>query len=68
MKVQEIRKGIFRITAAANELSLLVAGARMSLALMQKDPQAATDESRLGLEKVLSDFDRAMGARRQGDD
>ncbi|MFP5297641.1 MAG: hypothetical protein ACLGHL_01480 [Actinomycetota bacterium] len=64
MKVDEVRDGVFTITATAHEISLLMAGARMSLAVMRSDPHASADAA-VGLEKVLDDFDRAMAARRE---
>ena len=64
MKVEETRPGVFTIVATAHELSALLAGARMSVSLMETDPSGATEEARLALETVLTDFDRALGRAR----
>jgi hypothetical protein len=44
-------------------LSAILAGARMSLALMESDPSGATDEARAALASVLADFDAALARR-----
>ena len=64
MKVEQTRPGVFTIVAAAHELSALVAGARMSVSLMETDPSGATEEARKALESVLDDFDRALARAR----
>ena len=66
MKVEETRPGVFTIVATAHELSALVAGARMSVSLMETDATGATDEARQALEVVLADFDRALERARGG--
>jgi hypothetical protein len=63
--VEETRPGVFTIVATAHEVSALVAGARMSLSLMETDPSGATAEARATLEMVLSDFDRALARARE---
>jgi hypothetical protein len=65
MKLDEPRPGVFEVTVTAHELSAVLAGARMSLALMESDPSGASEEARIALERVLSDFDAAL-ARRAG--
>jgi hypothetical protein len=60
MKLEQPRPGVYQVTVTAHELSALLAGARMSLALMESDPSGATDEARTSLAAVLSDFDRAL--------
>jgi hypothetical protein len=65
MKLQEIRPGVFQSTLTAHELSALLAGARMSLAMMEQDRSGSTDEARAVLTRVLEDFDAAL-ARRAG--
>jgi hypothetical protein len=60
MKVEETRPGVFSIVATAHELAALVAGARMSVSLMETDTSGVTDEARKALEAVLADFDRAI--------
>ena len=66
MKVEETRPGVFEIVATAHEVSALVAGARMSLSLMETDPTGATTEAKAALETVLADFDRALARARSG--
>jgi len=66
VKVEETRPGVFTIVATAHELSALLAGARMSVSLMETDPSGATEEARRALEAVLADFDRALGKARGG--
>jgi hypothetical protein len=65
MKVEELRPGVFQGTFTAHELSALLAGARMSLALMEQDPSGSTAEAREALASVLAGFDEAF-ARRAG--
>jgi predicted DNA-binding transcriptional regulator YafY len=66
MKVEETRPGVFAIVATAHELSALLAGARMSVSLMETDPSGATEKARQSLEAVLADFDRALSQARGG--
>jgi predicted DNA-binding transcriptional regulator YafY len=65
MRLDEQRPGVFQATMTAHELSALLAGARMSLAIMASDPSGATEEARAALGAVLSDFDAAL-ARHAG--
>jgi hypothetical protein len=65
MRLEEIRPGVFQSTLTAHELSALLAGARMSLALMEHDPSGSTAEARDALSSVLDNFDEAL-ARRAG--
>lgn len=71
MKVEEIKPRVFTLTMTAHELSVLLAGARMSLDIMDADPGSATAEARSALSSVLKDFDRALkggaGTERAGD-
>lgn len=66
MKLFEVRPGVFEATITAHELSAVLAGARMSLALMENDPTGATDEARANLAAVLADFDTALARSRRG--
>jgi len=66
VKIEESRPGVFTIVATAHELSALLAGARMSVSLMETDPTGVTDEAREALETVLADFDRALERARGG--
>jgi len=66
MKLEEIRSGTFSATLTAHELSTLLAGARMSLSLMESAPDTATERARSALQSVLSDFDAALARTRRG--
>ena len=57
MKLEEPRSGVFTATLTAHELSVLLAGARMSLSLMETDPAGGTERARKALDQVLADFD-----------
>jgi predicted DNA-binding transcriptional regulator YafY len=60
VKIAELRPGVYDATMTAHELSALLAGARMSLSLMEQDPTGATAEARAALASVLADFDAAL--------
>jgi hypothetical protein len=60
VRLRETRPGVFTIDMTAHELSVLLAGARMSLSFIDSDPAGATPEARLALESVLRDFDAAL--------
>lgn len=60
MTLEQPRPGILVTTMTVHELSILVAGARMSLSFMAEDTSGATQEARQALETVLRDFDRAL--------
>jgi len=64
MKLEEIRPGVFSATLTAHELSVLLAGARMSLSLMETDQEGSTDRARSTLETVLAGFDSALARAR----
>jgi hypothetical protein len=59
MKLAEVRPGVFTATMTAHELSVLVAGARMSLAMTRLDENDA-NQMRPALEAVLEAFDAAV--------
>jgi hypothetical protein len=59
MRIERARENVFTVTATGQELSTLVAAARMALEAMssaREPPPAAVLDA---LERVLSDFDRA---------
>jgi len=58
VRVARARENVFEVTATGQELSALVAGARLALDVMRAapDPPAAAIEL---LERVLRDFDGA---------
>ena len=59
MKVARIRENVFDVTATSQELSALVAAARMAFEAMLDDPRAPEEGVRL-LERVLADYDAAI--------
>jgi len=59
MKVARVRENVFNVTATGQELSALVAAARMALEAMLDDPHAPAGAIRL-LERVLADYDAAI--------
>ncbi len=58
MRVEQTRENVFTVTATGQELSALVAGARLALDAMRASPEAPTTAIEL-LGQVLDDFDRA---------
>jgi hypothetical protein len=64
MKLEEPRSGIFMATLTGHELSALLAGARMSLSLMESGAPDAGERGRAALERVLSDFDDQLAKLR----
>jgi hypothetical protein len=67
MKLEERRQGVFTTTLTAYELSTLLAGARMSLTLMETDPAGSTERARDALQKVLADFDEELARLRKAE-
>ena len=59
MRVERTRDNVFTVVATAQELSALVAGARMSLELMRSSAEPRSAEAAGLLERVLRDFDHA---------
>jgi hypothetical protein len=64
VKVEQTRPNVFTLTATSHELSALIAAARITLDAMRDDPAAppALIES---LERILRDYDAALGQGRQ---
>ena len=60
MKLEAGRPGVYTVTLTSHELSALLAGARMSLSLMETDPAGTTTEARAALSRVLEDFDHEL--------
>ena len=58
VRVERNRENVFTVTATGQELSALVAGARLALDAMRASPEAPTTAIEL-LGRVLGDFDRA---------
>jgi hypothetical protein len=65
VKVEQTRANVFTLTATSQELSALVAAARMALDMMRGDPQAPPEPIQ-ALERILSDYDAALGRGRKG--
>lgn len=59
MRIERARENVFTVTATSQELSALVAGARMALEAMRSAPEPPPREALEILERVLGDFDRA---------
>ena len=59
MRIERARENVFTVTATSQELSALVAGARMALEAMRAAPEPPPAEALQILERVLGDFDRA---------
>jgi hypothetical protein len=66
MRVERVRANVFTITATSQELSALVAGARMALEAMRAAPEPPPAEALEILEPVLADFDRARERLSEG--
>jgi hypothetical protein len=58
VRVERARENVFEVSATGQELSALVAGARLALDVMRASPEPPADAIAL-LERVLGDFDRA---------
>jgi hypothetical protein len=59
MRIEQSRENVFTVTATSQELSALVAAARMALDVMLDDPHAPPEAIRI-LERVLADYDTAL--------
>ena len=59
VRIERSRENVFTLVATGQELSALVAGARMALQAMQSAPERAPAEGVAMLERVLGDFDAA---------
>jgi len=66
VKLESPRPNVFALTATSQELSALVAAARMAYEAMLDDPKAPHELVRL-LGRVLREYDAALG-RLEGDD
>ena len=61
MRIERARANVFTVTATSQELSVLVAAARMALEAMQSAPNPPPPEAVDALRRVLSEFDTARG-------
>ena len=59
MRIERARENVFTLTATSQELSALVAGARMALEAMRSAPEPPPPEVIEILGRVLADFDHA---------
>ena len=59
MRIERARENVFTVTATSQELSALVAAARMAFEAMRSAPEPPPAEVLDALERVLADFDRA---------
>ena len=59
MRVERLRDNVFTVTATSQELSALVAGARMALNAMEAAPEPPPPEALQTLQRVLADYDSA---------
>jgi hypothetical protein len=57
VRIERSRENVFTVTATSQELSALVAGARMALEAMRGAPEPPPAEAMELLERVLRDFD-----------
>ena len=61
MRIEQARDNVFTVTATSQELSALIAAARMALNAMRSAPEPPPPEALDSLERVLADFDSARG-------
>lgn len=68
MRFTHTRANVVTLVATSQELSALIAGARMALALLRADPDAPDEAQRLGtlLARVLAEYDTALKRAEQG--
>ncbi len=66
MKLEQTRPNVFTLTAAPQELSALVGGARMALEAMERDPGAPPELVSL-LRRILDEYDAALARLRDDD-
>jgi hypothetical protein len=59
MHIERSRENVFTVTATIQELSALVAGARMALEAMRSAPEPPPPPAVEVLERVLREFDLA---------
>jgi hypothetical protein len=66
MKLERVRPNVFSVTVASQELSALIAAARLAVDTMRADPNAPREALQL-LERILADYDRALARLRNED-
>jgi len=60
MRLERKRENVLTLTATGQELSALVAAARLAYGAMQSDPSAVSEEAITMVGAVLQDYDRAL--------
>lgn len=58
VRIERVRENVFTVTATGQELSALVAGARLALDAMRASPETPSSAIEL-LDRVLADVDHA---------
>jgi hypothetical protein len=66
VRIERSRENVFTVTATSQELSALVAAARMALEAMHAAPEPPPPEAMELLERVLRDFDSARARLASG--
>jgi hypothetical protein len=66
VRIERPRENVFTVTATSQELSALVAAARMALEAMRAAPEPPPREAVEILERVLRDFDLARERLAEG--
>jgi hypothetical protein len=61
VRIEQARDNVFTVTATSQELSALVAAARMARDAMRAAPEPPPAAALELLDRVLADFDRARG-------
>ena len=59
VRIERSRDNVFTVTATSQELSALIAGARMALEALRAAPEPPPAEALETLDRVLRDYDRA---------
>jgi hypothetical protein len=59
MRIERSRENVFMLTATSQELSALIAAARMALDALRSAPEPPPAEALETLERVLHDYDLA---------
>ena len=65
MRIDQTRPNVLAVTATRAELALLTAGARIALEVIRADPTTPA-ASLDALERVLRDYDAAIGRMTEG--
>jgi len=66
VRIERSRENVFTVTATSQELSALVAAARMAFEAMRTAPEPPPREAMELLERVLEEFDLARGRLSDG--